>query len=61
MHMENEPVLTAEDAHSEYGSIGFDEREDSNHWEWKIDESPEYQPRPYYDLGADDDDAPTWS
>ncbi|KAG5571811.1 hypothetical protein H5410_061577 [Solanum commersonii] len=51
MHIENEHVPTAEDAHST----------DSNGWEWKIDESPEYQPRCYYDLGDDDDNAPTWS
>uniref|UniRef100_M1ACC5 Uncharacterized protein n=1 Tax=Solanum tuberosum TaxID=4113 RepID=M1ACC5_SOLTU len=44
MHMENKPVPIVEDAHSKYGSIGFDEREDSNNWEWKIDESLEYNP-----------------
>ncbi|KAH0642433.1 hypothetical protein KY290_034026 [Solanum tuberosum] len=33
MHMEDEPTPTIEDAHSEYGSIGFDEREDPNNWE----------------------------
>ncbi|KAH0642207.1 hypothetical protein KY290_033805 [Solanum tuberosum] len=60
MHIEDELVPTVEDAHSEYGSIGFDEREDSNNWEWKIDKSSEYQPGTYYDLGDDDDDAPTW-
>ncbi|KAG5599653.1 hypothetical protein H5410_031023 [Solanum commersonii] len=32
MQMENKSVLTVEDAHSEYGSVGFNEREDSNHW-----------------------------
>ncbi|KAH0655160.1 hypothetical protein KY285_030042 [Solanum tuberosum] len=53
-HIKDEHVPTVEDAHSEYGSIGFDEREDSNNWEWKIDESSEYQPGTYYDLGGDD-------
>ncbi|KAG5587967.1 hypothetical protein H5410_048401 [Solanum commersonii] len=53
-------VLTVKDAHSEYGSIGFYERKDSNNWEWKIDESPEYHPGPYYVVDDDDDDAPTW-
>ncbi|KAH0670782.1 hypothetical protein KY285_025035 [Solanum tuberosum] len=33
MHIEDELVPTIENAHSEYGSIGFDEREDSNDWE----------------------------
>ncbi|KAH0709392.1 hypothetical protein KY284_010819 [Solanum tuberosum] len=61
MHIEDEHVPTVEDAHSEYGSIGFDEREDSKNLEWKIDESLEYQPGTYYDLGDDDDDTPTWS
>ncbi|KAG5576043.1 hypothetical protein H5410_056177 [Solanum commersonii] len=28
--------------------------------EWKIDESPEYHPEPYYDGDDDGDDAPTW-
>ncbi|KAH0769773.1 hypothetical protein KY290_013755 [Solanum tuberosum] len=60
MHIEDEHVPTIEDAHSEYGSIGFDEREDSNNWEWKIDESPEYHPGPYYDVDDNDDEAPTW-
>ncbi|KAG5606420.1 hypothetical protein H5410_027912 [Solanum commersonii] len=46
MYMENKPVPTAEDTHLEYGSVGFDKRNDSNHWEWKIDESSEYHPRP---------------
>ncbi|KAG5575981.1 hypothetical protein H5410_056115 [Solanum commersonii] len=32
MHMEDEAIPTIEDAHSKYGSIGFDEREDSNNW-----------------------------
>ncbi|KAH0669656.1 hypothetical protein KY285_023821 [Solanum tuberosum] len=32
MYIENEPVLIAEDAHSEYGSVGFDKRKHSNHW-----------------------------
>uniref|UniRef100_M1DBP3 Uncharacterized protein n=1 Tax=Solanum tuberosum TaxID=4113 RepID=M1DBP3_SOLTU len=53
-HIEDEHVPIVEHAHSEYGSIGFDEREDSNNWEWKIDESSEYQPGTYYDLGGDD-------
>ncbi|KAG5576640.1 hypothetical protein H5410_056774 [Solanum commersonii] len=59
MHMEDETVLTVEDAHSEYGSIGFDEGENSNNWEWKIDESLEYHPEPYYDGDDDDNDVPT--
>ncbi|KAG5599158.1 hypothetical protein H5410_030528 [Solanum commersonii] len=33
IHMETEPVPTIEDTHSEYGSIGFDKRKDSNNWE----------------------------
>ncbi|KAH0729920.1 hypothetical protein KY289_001108 [Solanum tuberosum] len=33
MNKEDEPVPTVEVAHSEYGSIGFDEREDSSNWE----------------------------
>ncbi|KAG5584335.1 hypothetical protein H5410_044769 [Solanum commersonii] len=60
MHIEDEHVPIIEDAHSEYGFIGFDEREDSNNWEWKIDESPEYHPGPHYVVDDDDDDAPTW-
>uniref|UniRef100_M1DC16 Uncharacterized protein n=1 Tax=Solanum tuberosum TaxID=4113 RepID=M1DC16_SOLTU len=48
MHMENEPIPTSEEPHSEYGFIGFDEREDSN--SWKSQESPEYHPVPYYDV-----------
>ncbi|KAG5616372.1 hypothetical protein H5410_016196 [Solanum commersonii] len=35
MHIEVELVSIAEDAHSEYGSIGFDKREDSNNWNGK--------------------------
>ncbi|KAH0742961.1 hypothetical protein KY290_030954 [Solanum tuberosum] len=54
MHIEDEHVPTVENAHSEYGSTGFDEREDSNNWEWKINESSEYQPGTFYDLGDDD-------
>ncbi|KAH0669355.1 hypothetical protein KY285_023513 [Solanum tuberosum] len=60
MHMENEPVPIVEDANSEYGFIGFDEREDSNNWEWKIDESLEYHREPYYDGDDNGDDAPIW-
>ncbi|KAH0713700.1 hypothetical protein KY289_009659 [Solanum tuberosum] len=30
MHIEDEPIPIVEDSHSNYGSIGFDEREDSN-------------------------------
>ncbi|KAH0672672.1 hypothetical protein KY290_024907 [Solanum tuberosum] len=61
MHMEDEFVPTVEDAHSEYGFIGFDEKEDSQNWEWKIDESPEYHPEPFYDGDDDSEDAPTRS
>ncbi|KAG5591490.1 hypothetical protein H5410_042004 [Solanum commersonii] len=60
MHMEDEPTPTIEDAHLEYGSIGFDEREDPNNWEWKVDESPVYHPELFYDGDDDGDDAPAW-
>ncbi|KAM3200557.1 acidic leucine-rich nuclear phosphoprotein 32 family member B-like [Capsicum annuum] len=43
----------------EYGPIDFGGADEDFQGQ-QLDGSPEYHPRPYYDLDADDDDPPSW-